>query len=171
MAFSTATFRHHAHARASRWHWPAWPASLTFPLVLFLIVTCFYWKLVFTYQYDWIWEFDVAQQVLPWFEEEARQVQHGQFPLWDTHYWLGQPLAGQAQPGAAYPPNWLLWLIPRQHGHINIMALQWYYVMIRYMAALFCYLLCRDLGRSRGASLIAGLAFGLAGYVGRTSQP
>jgi len=148
-----------------------WPSSLTFPLILFLIVTCFYWKLVFTYQYDWMWGPDMGQQVLPWFEEEARQVHHSQFPLWDPHSWMGQPLLGQAQPGAAYPLNWLLWLIPRQHGHIQMWALQWYYVIIHYIGALFCFLLCRDLGRSRAAAMIAGLAFGLAGYVGWTDWP
>src|SRR6266404_614268 len=87
-------------------------------LLLFLIVTAFYSKLVFTNQFDWLWGPDLAQQVLPWFEDEARQLQHSQFPLWDTHSWNGQPLLGQAQPGAAYPLNWLLRLIPRQNGHI-----------------------------------------------------
>ncbi len=162
-----ATFKHHPKARKL-----VWPSALTFPLVLFVIVTCFYWKLVFTYQYDWVWGPDLAQQVLPWFDEEARQVQHGQIPpLWDPHSWMGQPFPGQAQPGATYPLNWLLWLMPRQHGHINMIALHWYYVVIHFMAALFCYLLCRDLGRSRGASLIAGLAFTLGGYVGWTDWP
>src|SRR5712692_282412 len=148
-----------------------WPPSLTFPLVLLLIVACFYWKFVFTYQYDWLWGPDLAQQVLPWFEEQARQLQHNQFPRWDPHTWLGQSFIGQAQPGTAYPLNWILWLIPRKHGHIQMWALQWYYVTIHYMAALFCYWLCRDLGRSRAASLIAGLAFALAGYVGNTDWP
>jgi len=145
--------------------------ALTVPLVLLLIIVAFYWKLAFTYQYDWMWGSDLGQQVLPWFEEEARQLQHGQFPLWDPHSWLGQPLLGQAQPGAAYPLNWLLWLVPRHGGHIRMWALQWYYIAIHYMAALFCFLLCRDLGRSRAASLIAGLAFSLAGYVGWTDWP
>jgi hypothetical protein len=84
---------------------------------------------------------------------------------------LGQPLLGQAQPGAAYPLNWLLWLVPRHGGHIRILTLQWYYIAIHYMAALFCFLLCRDLGRSSAASLVAGLAFSLAGYVGWTDWP
>jgi hypothetical protein len=148
-----------------------WPSSLSFPLILFLIVTCFYWRLVFTYQFDWMWSPDLADQILPWWQEEARQLQHGQFPLWDTHSWMGQPFLGQAQPGAAYPLNWMLWLVPRAHGFIQMWAVQWYYVIVHYMAALFAYLLCRDLGRSRPASLIAGLAFGLAGYVGGTDWP
>src|SRR5713226_1832504 len=128
-----------------------WPPSLTFPLVLLLIIACFYWKLVFTYQYDWVWGPDLAMQVLPWFEEESRQLRHSTFPAWDPHEWGGQPLPGQAQPGAAYPVNWILWLWPHKGAHLPMWELQWYYVLIHFMAALFAYLLCRDLGRSRSA--------------------
>src|SRR5574340_1079478 len=104
---------------------PRWPSRLTFPLVLLLIIACFYWKLILTYQFDWVWGPDMADQVLPWWEEEARQLQHSQFPLWDPHNWMGQPFLGQAQPGAAYPLNWLLWLMPRHQGHIQVWVLQW----------------------------------------------
>jgi len=159
---------HPTHARRLTLRWPAW---LTFPLVLLLILTCFYWKLVFTYQFDWMWSPDLADQVLPWWQEAARQLQHSQFPLWDPHNWMGQPLLGQAQPGVAYPLNWLLWLTPRQHGLLQMWAINWYFIVQHYMAALFCYLLCRDLGRSCAASLIAGLAFSLVGFIGWTDWP
>ncbi len=151
--------------------WPRWRSRLAFPLLLFLIVTGFYWKLVFTTQFDWMSGTDLAGQALPWFEEEARQLQQGQFPLWDSHSWAGQPFLGQTQPGAAYPLNWLLWLIPPRDGHIQSWALQWYYVAAHYMAALFAYLLARDLGRSRTASLVAGLIFALAGFTGAVDWP
>jgi hypothetical protein len=146
-------------------------SSVVYPLLLLCIVTGFYWKLVFTYQYDWVWSPDLAQQVLPWLDEEVRQVHHGFLPLWDTHSWVGQPLLAQGQPGAAYPLNWILFLMPRQNGHIQIVVLQWYFVAIHYLAALFCYLLCRDLGRSKAASLLAGLVFALGGFVGTTEWP
>ena len=142
-----------------------------FPILLLLILIAFYWKLTLTKQYNWIWGPDLAQQVLPWLEEESRQLQHSELPLWDPHTWLGQPMLGQAQPGTAYPLNWLLFLVPRMSGHIPRAALQWYFIIIHYMAALFCYLLCRDLRRSRPASLIAGLIFSLAAYVGTTDWP
>ena len=142
-----------------------------FPVLLFVIVVGFYWKLTLTTQFDWISTPDLALQVLPWFQEEMRQVHNGEIPLWDPHNWLGMPMLGQGQPGTAYPLNWLLFLIPPVHGHIRVGALQWYFVIIHYMAALFCYLLCRDLGRSRLASLVAGLVFALAGYVGTTDWP
>jgi hypothetical protein len=158
------------HISAMRAHM-RWPSSLTFPLLLFVIITCFYWKLVFTYQFDWMWSPDMAYQILPWWQEEGRQLQHSLFPLWDTHSWTGQPFLGQAQPGAAYPLNWLLWLMPRQHGVMQMWAVNWYYVVVHYMAALFTYLLCRDLGRSRAASMTAGLIFALLGYMGWTDWP
>ncbi len=148
-----------------------WYRSVAAPALLLLIIACFFWRITLTYQYDWMWEPDLAVQVLPWFEEEARQMQHGEFPLWDPTTWAGQPLLAQVQPGAAYPLNWLLFLIPRSQGHINTEALEWYFVVIHYLAALFCYLLCRDLGLSRGASMIGGLTFSLGGYIGMTRWP
>src|SRR5207248_1388917 len=97
--------------------------------------------------------------VMPWFQEQARSWHAGTFPLWDPYLWAGQPVLGQAIPGGAYPLNWLLFLLPLDGGVISMTALQWYFVVIRFMAAAFCYWLCRDLGRSRVASLTGGLAF------------
>lgn len=144
---------------------------LRFPLLLLFILIGFYWKLTLTRQYDWLWGPDLTQQVLPWLDEEARQWRHHTFPIWDTHEWTGQSLIGQAQPGVAYPLNWLLWSLPSKDGHLQMGSLQWYYLAIHLMAALFCYSLCRDLGRSQTASLAAGLLFSLASYVGLTDWP
>ena len=148
-----------------------WYRAAAAPALLLLIIAGFFWRITLTYQYEWMWEPDLAVQVLPWFEEEARQIHHGEFPLWDPTTWAGQPMLAQAQPGAAYPLNWLLFLIPRSHGHIHSEALAWYFIAIHYLAALFCYLLCRDLGLSRAASMLGGLIFALAGYIGMTRWP
>jgi hypothetical protein len=113
----------------------------------------------------------MAMQVLPWWEEESRQLRHSTFPAWDTHEWGGQPLPGQAQPGAAYPVNWILWLWPHKGAHLPMWELQWYYVLVHFMAALFAYFLCRDLGRSRSASLAAGIIFALSGFIGTNGWP
>jgi len=145
---------------------------LRMAVLLFVVVAGFYWKITLTRQYDWVWGPDLAQQVLPWFGEQARAWNQATYPLWDPYMWGGQPLLAQAQPGAAYPLNWLLFALPlRSDGLIHWWALQWYFVVMRLMAAAFCYLLCRDLGRSRTASLLAGAVFGLGGYIGNTSWP
>jgi hypothetical protein len=139
--------------------------------LLFLAMAGYYWKLTLTRQFEWMTGNDLAEQVLPWFHIQAREWHAGRFPLWDPYLWTGQPLFGQAQPGAAYPLNWILFLLPLENGHIAGWALAWYYVAIHLMAAGFCYLFCRNLGRSRTASLSGGLIFSLSGYLGNTAWP
>jgi Bacterial membrane protein YfhO len=140
------------------------------PLVLLLIVTGFFWKLLTT-QYTWLDHPDMAYQVLPWYQFQAVSWHHGHFPLWDPHVWAGQPLVGQLQPGAAYPPNWLLFLAPLKDGHIQKIWMHFYFIITHFLAALFCYWLCRDLRRTVAASVLAGAAFALSGVVASVGWP
>jgi hypothetical protein len=140
------------------------------PLILVLIVTGFFWKL-FTKQYTWMDHPDMAYLVLPWLQVQASSWHHEVFPLWDPHLWGGQPLLAQLQPGAAYPLNWLLFLLPLKDGHINLLFVQLNFVVTHVLAALFCYWLCRELRRSPAASILAGLAFALGGMVGSLGWP
>ncbi len=141
------------------------------PLALVTLVILFFWKLVLTGQYTWMESPDIANLVLPWMQMQAGEWHHGRFPLWDPYGWGGQPLFGQAQPGSAYPLNWLLFLLPLQHGWIAQASLHWYFVVVRILASLTMYKLCRDLGRSRAASILAGIVFALGGYVATTDWP
>jgi Bacterial membrane protein YfhO len=146
-------------------------AASTAPLLLLLITIAFFWKLTLTDQYTCLNSPDMANQVLPWLDFQAREFHKGRIPLWDPHLWAGQSLIAQQQPGTAYPPNWLLFLLPLKDGHIRIGYFHWYWVLIHFFAALFCHWLCRDLKRSRTASVLAGAAFGLGGYIGYTDWP
>lgn len=145
--------------------------ALSGPAALLLTVICFFWKLTFTSQFNWLESPDLANQVVPWFQYEAHQLRHSTIPIWDPFHFGGQSLIAQGQPGLAYPPNWLLFLMPFRAGHIDFGVLNWYFVFIHLFAALFCYLLCRDLGRSAVASVLGGIAFALGGYVGTTNWP
>lgn len=145
--------------------------ALAGPTLLLLIVIGFFWKLVLTNQFTWLESPDFAYQVVPWFQYEAQQIQQHRIPLWDPFLFGGQSLIGQDQPGLAYPPNWLLFALPFSNGHISFHILNWYFMFIHYFGALFCYFLCRDLGRSTIASVLGGLSFGLGGYVGTTDWP
>jgi len=146
-------------------------SRLKWPALLLVICVGFFWKLVFTNQYSWLDSPDFAYQVLPWYQFQAGEWHHGHMPLWDPNLWGGQPLLGQVITGGAYPPNWLLFLLPLRKGWIRQPYLHWYFVLIHFQAALFCYWLCRDLKRSHAASLLTGLAFGLGGYMGTTGWP
>lgn len=141
------------------------------PLALLLVTAGFYWKLVLTDQYTWLESPDLANQVLPWFQFQAGEWHNRVLPLWDPYLWAGQSLIGQAQPGAAYPLNWLLFLMPLRNGWIRLAWLHCYFVLIHFMAVVFAYWFARDLGASRSGSALAGLAFGLGGYVGTTDWP
>lgn len=159
--------KHHTDWKRAPVRW----SSAGGPALLLLICICFFWKLILTNQYTWLAGPDAANQVLPWYQFEAGEWHHGEFPLWDPYLWGGQPLLAQGQPGAAYPPNWLLFLAPLRRGWIAQQALHWYWVLIHFQAALFCYWLCRDLKRSRSASLLAGLVFAFGGFVGTNGWP
>ena len=144
--------------------------SFVGPLLLLVIVTGTYWKLL-TKQYTWADHPDMAYQVLPWYQFEAESLQHGELPLWDPHVFGGQPLVGQMQPGAAYPLNWPLFLLPLRGGHVQLVWLNLYFILTHFFAAIFCYWLCRDLGRTVAASVFAGFTFGAGGLVGSIAWP
>jgi hypothetical protein len=144
---------------------------LAIPVLLALIAIGFNWKLVLPGQYTWLEAPDNLNQVLPWLQVQAVQWHAGHFPLWDPNSCAGQPLIGQVQPGTLNPLNWILFSMPLKDGFIQVPALQWYWVAIQFLGALFGYLLCRDLRLSRSASVLAGCAFGLGGFVGAIGWP
>jgi Bacterial membrane protein YfhO len=141
------------------------------PGLLLIICVLFHWKLVLTNQYTWLEAADLGSLILPWFQLQAGEWHQWRFPMWDPYSWAGQPLFGQAQPGAAYPINWLLFWMPLNHGWLRQDVLHWFYVLVHYLAGLTAYALCRDLGRSRLASVLGGVIYSLAGYVAYTDSP
>ena len=145
--------------------------SLAGPVLLLVICIGFYWKIVLTDQYTYLESPDLANQFLPWLQMQAAELHRGKIPLWDPYLWGGQSLIGQVQPGTAYPLNWILFLLPLQDGWIRQSYLHWQFVLTHFMAAWFCYMLCRDLKRSRSASVVAGCAFALGGWMGTIGWP
>src|SRR5579871_69311 len=108
-------------------------SSLWMPLILLAILILFDWKLTLTSnQFTWLEDPDIANQVLPWYQFQAIQWHSHHIPAWDPNEWTGQPLFGQGQPGSAYPFNWILFLWQMKNAHINPVALNWYFVLIRY---------------------------------------
>ena len=152
--------------------WPVRTAqALAGPALLLLITYLFFWKITLTDEYVWFDSPDIAYQVLPWYQLEAGEWREGRIALWDPYVWNGQPLIGQGQPGAAYPLNWLLFSAPLTNGWMRQQYLNLFFVFIHFMAAWFCYLLCRDLNRSKLASIIAGCSYGFGGIMGSNDWP
>ncbi len=141
------------------------------PALLLLLVSAFYWKLTAADQYTWLDSPDLANQVLPWWNYQAREWHAGRFPAWEPNQWGGQPLVGQMQPGAAYPLNWLLFLTPLREGKLKLGFLHWYFILYHWLAALNCYLFCRYIYRSRAAAVLGGCIFAFGSAVGNIDWP
>ncbi len=145
---------------------------LVAPLVLLALTIGVHWKILLTRQYAPFDSPDLAYQVAPWLQVQASEFHQHHWPLlWDPYIMGGHPLLGQAQPGVLFPLNWALFAVPLHRGFIREAAINWYIALIRYIASLAMYALCRDLGRSRIASIFAGAAFAFSGYIGFTGWP
>ncbi len=140
-------------------------------LVLLLLTAGFYWKLTISPDWTFLEGPDLSNVVRPWLDFEAREFHAGRFPLWDPYEWGGHTLIGQVQPGITNPLNWILFAMPLRDGHIPIATLHWYWVLIHWLGAVFCYALCRDLRAGHIASILGGSVFALAGFVGHTDWP
>jgi len=141
-------------------------------VVLALFTVAFYWKLTLTdNQFTFYESPDLAYQVLPWYQFQARAMRSGVFPLWDPYQWSGQSLIGQMQPGTAFPLNWPLFLAPLKNGYIQLVWVHWHFVVIHLLAAWFMYWWCREIGASRFAAVVAGSVFSFSGYLGTTPWP
>lgn len=141
------------------------------PLLLFIICSAFCWKLTLTDQYTWIDDHDVTDMDVPRLQFQQVTWHNHEFPLWDPHLWCGQPFLGQIV-GAAYPLNWPLFLLkPNGRNQLSFRHLNWYFVALHFLGALFAYWLCRELGISRMASVFGGFLFSFSGFFGMTLWP
>jgi len=86
-----------------------------------------------------------------------RMIRHGELPLWTPLVLSGFPLLAMVQLGFAYPLTWTHLFLP-DHWAEEI------YVLAPFLLApVFTYAYAREIGRSRTAALLAGLAFGYSG--------
>lgn len=140
-------------------------------LVLALLVTGFYWKLVLSDQYTYLQAQDVARQWLPWMTFQAAEWHAGRIPLWDPNHWVGQPLLAQAQPGTANPLHWILFSLPLRDGWMRQDILHAYFVFLHILAAWAAYALARDLGCRPSSSMLAGCVYALSGWMTGVDWP
>ncbi|MFN7919814.1 MAG: YfhO family protein [Bryobacteraceae bacterium] len=145
-------------------------ALLDAALLAILIVIAF-WKLTLSTQFTFLEAPDIANQVLPWLDLQARALREGRIALWDPYLLGGQPLVGQLQPGVTSPFTYLLLALPLRNGHLCITAVHWWFVLLHGIAGLFAWLLCREFGLGRAAAIFGGLFFAIGGYNGNTAWP
>lgn len=103
-------------------------------------------------------------QFLPWHRMVADAVRAGHAPLWTHALGNGAPLLANLQSAALYPPNLLYLVMPPAQAMGLLFALH------LALAGLFAYLLARAWGLRPSSALLAGLVYGLAGFVVSRSQ-
>ena len=88
-----------------------------------------------------------------------RMIRAGQLPLWTPHVLAGYPLLSMAQVAIGYPLTWFYLFRP------GPWAEQLYVLAPFLLSPVFTYAYAREIGRSRLAALLAGLAFGYGGMM------
>jgi hypothetical protein len=86
-------------------------------------------------------------------------VKAGELPLWNPYSFSGQPLFASLQAGILYPPNSLLLILPLP------LAFNLTIVLHFFLSGWFVFLLCREIGGSRVAGILAALSFTLGGFL------
>ena len=135
---------------------------------LFLLLTAVYWRLLFLpSRFVWFDHYDLTELQIPRLQFFARSLHAGHFPLWNPYIWLGQPVLGSGQPG---PLNPLIILfakfLPLRDGLLSFAELNWLYVVLHFLAALFAYRFCRYLALPVLPSLLGAVAFSCTGFLG-----
>jgi hypothetical protein len=98
-------------------------------------------------------------QFTPWRTAAKQMLIDGYLPLWNPWLGMGAPLLANYQSSLIYPPNWLLLIVDVAWGQTLL-------VMLHLIAAgIGMALLARRLGLNRLAQTVAGLSFGMSGYL------
>jgi hypothetical protein len=105
-------------------------------------------------------------QFIPWWNFAWDEVTQGVLPLWNSMLGMGAPLVANYQSALFYPPTWLYYLLYSIGGVSSMAWFQAVMVVLHLIwASLGMALLIRQLRLGILAQVIAGLAFGLSGYL------
>lgn len=102
---------------------------------------------------------DITYQVEPWLLFLRHELREGRLPYWDPYQFAGSPYWSNGSGAPLFPLHLLFALLPLQLG---LVLLPWLRIVIGGCGA---FLLARELGLSKQASLLAALAFPLSGMI------
>lgn len=124
-------------------------------IILFFIL--FFWKALFGGRF--FLAGDPLLYSYPLRMEAWEMIRQGSLPLWTPLIFSGYPLLSMAVLGLGYPLTWGYLFLPGQWA-------EQIYILIPYLLSpFFTYAYAREVGRSRMASLLAGLSFGYGGLM------
>lgn len=125
--------------------------------VIIIFFTLFFGRIIFAGKFFVMSDSFIEihpERVVAW-----NMIRHGQIPLWTPLLFSGYPLLSMAQIGIGYPLTWFYLFLPA-HWAEEI------YVLAPFLLSpSFTYAYAREIGRSRTASVLAGLTFGYGGMM------
>jgi len=128
----------------------------------YLILICL---LPFALLWRWIFRGEVLYwgtlifQFWPWRSLVKTALLNGEWPLWNPLLGNGTPLLANLQSAVFYPPNWLYFLLPVEHG-LTLST-----VLHLALAGVGAYWYGRRLTLRPFAATVSGVAFMLSGYI------
>ncbi|MFH0864209.1 MAG: YfhO family protein [Candidatus Gottesmanbacteria bacterium] len=102
---------------------------------------------------------DLVTQIIPWKKFTIETLKKGQIPLWNPYSFAGNPHLANFQSAVLSPFNILFFVLPFVDAWSLIVIAQ------PLLAAVFVYLLLRELGVSKIGSLIACISFMYSGFM------
>ncbi|MCU0481535.1 MAG: YfhO family protein [Anaerolineae bacterium] len=124
-----------------------------------LLVLIFFSRLAFT---DHILaRGDTYAYFYPYWAVRDAHLRAGEMPLWTPDVFMGAPLLANSQLGTYYPPNWLtIYQSPPDAIRISILIHVFWAIIGAMVLARHTF------GLSALPALVAGVVFGLGGYIG-----
>ncbi len=132
-------------------------------ILLTAITLLYFWRITFSGMI--LARGDVYSYFYPLWDVRSAAFRAGHIPLWSPDIFMGVPLLANSQLGTFYPPNWLV--TPFDAPTAITLSL----LAHTFWAMLGVYLLTRrTLALDRIPALMAGVLFGLGGYLGGQSE-
>ncbi|MGN6363090.1 MAG: YfhO family protein, partial [Thermomicrobiales bacterium] len=152
----------------ARWRpvWTRWPGLVREWVALGALAALnlgFFWRVLLTRD-TWLPRGggDFNSFYYPLYHFAAEQITRGHIPLWNPHLWGGMPFAADQQTGLFLPFNLLAFVVARPFGYGT---LEWLAIGQVWLASVFAYAFCRELGVRRIPAVIGGVTFAYSGFL------
>jgi hypothetical protein len=137
----------------------------TWAAVAFIVglVLAAFWKLTLMRGFpitDDIFASDLMNENFPYRFSLGQTLRSGHWPLWVREIYGGFPLLARSEAGVCYPINLLLFGLLPPYVALNLTVL-----LIVVTAGVGMHFYAREIGASRFASILGGVAFGFCGYL------
>ena len=127
--------------------------------LLALVVTAFFWPLIFADQWIPRGGGDLVSFLWPTYRFAARSLRAGVVPLWNPYLYGGAPFVADNQSSVFYPVNLLTFALFGEPSYGVMEGLAVFHI---WLAGANMFFLARGLGLRRPAALFGGIAFALS---------